>query len=95
MDKLSIVVPCYNEQETVNIFYRETTKVVDAMNMDYEIIFVNDGSRDNTLEELVKLHDAHPGIVKVIDFSRNFGKAGGLLAGLENATGNYLSLIHI
>lgn len=61
MDKLSIVVPCYNEQETVNIFYRETTKVVDAMDMDYEIIFVNDGSRDNTLEELVKLHDAHPG----------------------------------
>ena len=40
MDKLSIVVPCYNEQETVNIFYRETTKVVDAMKMDYEIIFV-------------------------------------------------------
>ena len=93
MDKLSIVVPCYNEQETVNIFYRETTKVVDAMNMDYEIIFVNDGSRDNTLEELVKLYDAHPGIVKVIDFSRNFGKEGGLLAGLENATGNYVTVM--
>lgn len=93
MDKLSIVVPCYNEQETVNIFYRETTKVVDAMNMDYEIIFVNDGSRDNTLEELVKLHDAHPDIVKVIDFSRNFGKEGGLLAGLENATGNYVTVM--
>ena len=93
MDKLSIVVPCYNEQETVNIFYRETTKVVDAMNMDYEIIFVNDGSRDNTLEELVKLHDAHPGTVKVIDFSRNFGKEGGLLAGLENATGNYVTVM--
>ena len=68
MDKLSIVVPCYNEQETVNIFYRETTKVVDAMKMDYEIIFVNDGSRDKTLEELTKLHDAHPEHVIVIDF---------------------------
>ena len=93
MDKLSIVVPCYNEQETVNIFYRETTKVVDAMKMDYEIIFVNDGSRDKTLEELTKLHDAHPGHVIVIDFSRNFGKEGALLAGLESATGNYVTVM--
>ena len=93
MDKLSIVVPCYNEQETVNIFYREVTKVVDTLNMDHEIIFVNDGSRDNTLEELIKLHEAHPEDVRVLDFSRNFGKEAGLLAGLEYASGNYITVM--
>ena len=93
MDKLSIVVPCYNEQETVNIFYDEVTKVLETMSMDYEIIFVNDGSRDQTLTELIKIYQAHPGIVKVIDFSRNFGKEGGLLAGLDNATGNYITVM--
>ena len=93
MDKLSIVVPCYNEQETVNIFYREVIKVVETLNMDHEIIFVNDGSRDNTLQELVKLHDAHPEDVRVLDFSRNFGKEAGLLAGLEYASGNYITVM--
>lgn len=93
MDKLSIVVPCYNEQETVNLFYNEVIKVLKTMNMEYEIIFVNDGSRDNTLSELIKLYEAHPEEVKVIDFSRNFGKEGGLLAGLDHATGNYVTVM--
>ena len=85
MTLLSIVVPCYNEQETVSLFYDATSKVVDKMDMDYEIIFVNDGSKDKTLEECVKLYKKHPDHVRVIDFSRNFGKEGGLLAGLEYA----------
>ena len=93
MTLLSIVVPCYNEQETVSLFYDATSKVVDKMDMDYEIIFVNDGSKDKTLEECVKLYKKHPDHVRVIDFSRNFGKEGGLLAGLEYAKGDYITVM--
>lgn len=93
MSLLSIVVPCYNEKETVALFFDATSKVMDTLDMDYEIIFVNDGSKDSTLEELEKLYKAHPGIVKVIDFSRNFGKEGGLLAGLEYAKGDYVTVM--
>lgn len=93
MKKLSIVVPCYNEKETVSLFYDATSKVVEEMGIDYEIIFVNDGSKDSTLEECLKLYEAHKKIVKVIDFSRNFGKEGGLLAGLEYATGEYVAVM--
>ncbi|MCF0115684.1 MAG: glycosyltransferase [Erysipelotrichaceae bacterium] len=90
MELLSIVVPCYNEQETVALFYDATIKVLDTLDIRREIIYVNDGSKDNTLEELKKLYKEHPEDVKVIDFSRNFGKEGGLLAGLEHAKGDYI-----
>ena len=93
MPKLSIVVPCYNEQETVEIFYDEVTRVLDEMQMDREIIYVNDGSADATMEKLLKLYEAHPGIVKVIDFSRNFGKEGAFLAGLRACTGDYITVM--
>ncbi len=93
MSMLSIVVPCYNEQETVEIFYDEVTKVLDEMGMDREIIYVNDGSADATMEKLVKLYEAHPGIVKVIDFSRNFGKEGAFLAGLRACKGDYITVM--
>ena len=57
MSLLSIVVPCYNEEETVDIFYRELAKVLDTMkDIDYEILFVNDGSKDSTLDKLVALY---------------------------------------
>ena len=90
---LSIVVPCYNEQETVEIFYDAVTKVLDEMGMEREIIYVNDGSRDATMEKLVSLYEAHPGIVKVIDFSRNFGKEGAFLAGLRACKGEYVTVM--
>ncbi|MEG2329819.1 MAG: glycosyltransferase family 2 protein [Anaerorhabdus sp.] len=90
---LSIVVPCYNEKETVSLFYEATSQVVEKMGTKYEIIFVNDGSKDSTLEECLKLYEAHKDIVKVIDFSRNFGKEGGLLAGLEYAKGDYITVM--
>lgn len=93
MTLLSIVVPCYNEQESVSLFYDATSKVVDKMDMDYEIIFVNDGSKDKTLEECVKLYEKHQDHVRVIDFSRNFGKEGGLLAGLEYAKGDFITVM--
>ncbi|MEF9919533.1 MAG: glycosyltransferase [Erysipelotrichaceae bacterium] len=95
MKLLSIVVPCYNEMETVSIFYRETTKVVENMDMKYEIIFVNDGSKDNTLSELQKLYEEHKDVVRVIDFSRNFGKEAGLLAGLEYAKGDFVTVMDV
>ncbi len=93
MEKLSVVVPCYNEQETVKIFYREVSQVLESMNVEYEILFINDGSKDNTLSELIELYNEHRGIVKVIDFSRNFGKEGGLLAGLDNAQGDLVTVM--
>lgn len=93
MKLLSIVVPCYNEKETVSLFYDATSKVVEEMGMKYEIIFVNDGSKDSTLDELIKLYEAHKAVVRVIDFSRNFGKEGGLLAGLEHAKGDFVTVM--
>ena len=93
MSLLSIVVPCYNEEETVDLFYTALTRVVDRMDLEYEVIFVNDGSRDGTLAKMLKLYEAHPGKVKVIDFSRNFGKEGALLAGLRAAKGDYVTVM--
>ncbi|MEG0176120.1 MAG: glycosyltransferase family 2 protein [Anaerorhabdus sp.] len=92
---LSIVVPCYNEQETVRLFYNATVEVVDKMKINYEIIYVNDGSKDTTLSELQKLYDEHKDVVRVIDFSRNFGKEAGLLAGLEYAKGDYITVMDV
>ncbi|MBR2768303.1 MAG: glycosyltransferase family 2 protein [Solobacterium sp.] len=93
MSLLSIVVPCYNEEETVDLFYASLTKVVDQMDLEYEVIFVNDGSKDSTLDKMLALYRAHPGVVKVIDFSRNFGKEGALLAGLRAAKGDYVTVM--
>lgn len=93
MKLLSVVVPCYNEQETVKLFYDETSSICNSMDIDYEIIFVNDGSKDNTINELKKLYEQDPIHVKVIDFSRNFGKESGLLAGLEYAKGDYVTVM--
>ncbi len=93
MTLLSVVVPCYNEQESLQLFYDAAVKVFDTLDMDYEIILVNDGSRDRTLEIMLDLYHAHPGTVKVINFSRNFGKEGALLAGLEKAKGDYVTVM--
>ena len=93
--KISLVVPCYNEQETVRIFYDETVKVLKEIGYDYEIIYINDGSKDNTLSELIKLYEDYPEEIKVIDFSRNFGKEAGMYAGLEHATGDYITVMDV
>ena len=85
--KISLIVPCYNEQEALPIFYRETKKVMESMDCDYEMIFVNDGSKDGTLELLKEFakEDTH---VTYIGFSRNFGKESAIFAGLANAEGD-------
>lgn len=90
---ISIVVPMYNEQEVANEFYSRTTNVLKALeDYDYEIIIVNDGSRDKTLEILLNLakNDEH---IKVINFSRNFGHQAALTAGIENASGDAIITI--
>lgn len=92
MKKISIVVPCYNEEESLPLFYKEVNKVTEKMKAkaEFEFVFVNDGSKDNTLEELRNLAKKYKR-VRYISFSRNFGKEAGMLAGLENATGDYIT----
>ncbi len=92
MELLSVVVPCYNEEQTVADFYEEFIKNEDffkGRDMDFEIIYINDGSKDNTVAEIKKLHE-RDSRVHLVSFSRNFGKEAGLLAGLEHAKGDYV-----
>lgn len=92
MKKLDIIVPCYNEEEVISMFYDETTKILDKINnMEFQLIFIDDGSSDNTLDILKNLasNDCR---VKYVSFSRNFGKESAMYAGLKNSTGD-LTLI--
>ena len=91
--KLSLVVPCYNEAESVNAFQEAVIGAFDGCGYDYEIIFVDDGSKDTTLFELKKIHKARRCPVKVVSFSRNFGKESAIYAGMKHAEGEYVSLI--
>lgn len=91
--KLSLVVPCYNEAENVEAFQEAVIHAFAGCGYDYEIVFVNDGSRDATLHNLKKIHAAQKCPVKVVSFSRNFGKEAGIYAGLQHASGEYTALI--
>lgn len=91
--KLSLIVPCYNEAENVFAFQDAVITAFDDCGYDYEIVFINDGSRDATLHNLKKIYAAQKCPVQVISFSRNFGKEPGLYAGLEHARGEYICLI--
>ena len=83
---ISIIVPCYNESEVVKYFLEEIYQVLNKTSKTYEIIFVNDGSRDSTLETLIKLKERNKNI-RIINLSRNFGKEAALTAGLDKALG--------
>ena len=88
-EKISVIVPCYNEEEAIPFFYRKIAMVTEDMSdYDFEIIFVNDGSYDSTLDVIHKLADEDTR-VKYLDFSRNFGKEAAIYAGLSHATGDY------
>ncbi len=91
--KLSIVVPCYNEENNVEPFYQEVVKTFKKVKIKYEIIFVNDGSKDKTLNNLKEITKKAKEKIKVINFSRNFGKEAGMYAGLKEASGDYVSII--
>lgn len=89
--KVSIVVPMYNEQESLGILYQELNRVTDTIkDYEFEYLFVNDGSKDNTLQEIQKLAEADER-VHYVSFSRNFGKEAALYAGLSNADGDYIA----
>jgi len=91
--KLSLIVPCYNEAENVSQFQDAAINAFRDCGYDYELVFIDDGSTDATLHELRKLHKAQKCPVKVVSFSRNFGKEAGLYAGLQHAEGDYICLI--
>ena len=91
--KLSLVVPCYNEAENVAAFQAAAISAFDGCGYDFEIVYVDDGSKDATLHELRKLYQAQLCPVKVVSFSRNFGKEAGLYAGIQHSSGDYVCLI--
>ena len=91
--KLSLVVPCYNEEGNIRAFYTEAKRVFDAEDYEYEIIFVNDGSRDKTQEELEKVYNLHETNIVIEMFSRNFGKEAAIYAGFQKASGDLVTVI--
>ena len=91
--KITAVVPCYNEQEALGLFYEELNRVTAEMrDCEFEILFVNDGSKDRTLELRKELAEKD-GRVKYISFSRNFGKEAAIYAGLEHASGDLVAIM--
>ena len=94
MDKISVIVSCYNEEESLPLFYKEMERVrkEDFQDVEFEYIFVNDGSKDNTLKEIKNLRE-NDSKVRYISFSRNFGKEAAMFAGLEAAEGDYITLM--
>ena len=91
---ISLVVPCYNEEEAMPLFYKEVSRVAETMRQshgaEFEFIFVDDGSKDGTLRVARELHDQDPR-VRYVSFSRNFGKEAGIYAGLQAARGDYVA----
>lgn len=96
--QLSIVVPAYNEEKSIPIFYDEVIKIINKIkenldaNLTYEMIFVDDGSKDNTVEVVKELNKKDKN-VKLVKFSRNFGKEAGILAGLKFSKGKAVVLM--
>lgn len=91
--KLSLVVPCYNEAENICAFHDAVAEAFAGCCYDYELVFIDDGSRDATLHNLKKLYNKTTTPMKIISFSRNFGKEAGIYAGLQHASGDYITLI--
>ena len=97
MKLLSVIVPCYNEQETIEDFYEELMKTApffEEKEIETEVIFINDGSKDQTRHEIKKLckKDAR---VRMVSFSRNFGKEAAIYAGLEKCKGDYIVIMDV
>lgn len=92
--KLSLVVPCYNEAENVTLFYELVEKTFSEHDFDYEYIFVNDGSKDDTYLKLKQLAQEHlDSNINVVNFSRNFGKESAMYAGMKESVGDYIVII--
>ncbi len=94
--KLSLIIPCYNEQDNIIPFFEETVKAFQEMPKDiksFELIFINDGSDDLTAQKLKELYNSYSSVVSVVEFSRNFGKEAAMLAGLRHASGDFVTII--
>ena len=91
--KLSLVVPCYNEEGNVRKFFDSVNTAFENKIQDYEFIFINDGSKDNTRNKLKELLTESKNSIKIVDFSRNFGKEAAILAGLQNSEGDLVTII--
>jgi len=93
MKKISLIIPCYNEEKVIDLFYNEITKIMENLkNYDFELLFIDDGSKDNTLNLLKKLAE-NDNRIKYLSFSRNFGKEAGMLCGLRKSTGDLVCII--
>ena len=93
MHTIDVIVPCYNESELVHVFYRETTKITNKIkNYSFRFLFIDDGSKDDTLQQLIKLASEHSD-AKYISFSRNFGKEAGMYAGLKYSNADYVIIM--
>lgn len=89
---ISVVIPCFNEEDSIPFFYSEMERIQIEMKKKFEYIFINDGSTDNTLSVLRRLNASNPN-VHYLSFSRNFGKEAALYAGLQRATGDYVTVM--
>ena len=89
--KLSVVVPCYNEGSHLQEFIAALKSAVTTITKNYEIILINDGSKDNTRENAIGL--LNTGNIRYLEFSRNFGKEAALMAGIDHVTGDATLLI--
>lgn len=85
--KLSLVIPCYNEQDNVELFYNTATEAFKDKGFEYELIFVNDGSRDQTMDKLRHIYDIADENVKVVGFSRNFWQGVCYICGTQGEQG--------
>lgn len=92
MDRISIIVPCWNEEAALPIYYKEMSRIIGQMDTDVELIFVDDGSADKTLEEMKKLHEIDARC-RYLSFSRNFGKEAAMYAGFCNSDGDYAAVM--
>ena len=92
MKKISVIVPCYNEEDVLELFNIEMEKLRKEIHAKLEVIYINDGSSDNTIDILRNLSKKSKDN-KYISFSKNFGKEAGIYAGLKNATGDYAVVI--
>lgn len=93
MKKISLIVPCYNEQESLPLFDKEVNEMISKMsNYSFEVIFVNDGSKDKTIDIIKQISNERE-YVRYISFSRNFGKEAAMYAGFKNATGDYVAVM--
>lgn len=91
---LSIVIPCFNEEEAIPLFYREVKKVLDTIDINYELLFIDDGSKDNSVLEMMNIAKKDENVY-YFSFSRNFGKEAAMYAGLQNAKGDYVTIMDV